>query len=540
MRVSIILIGLVLALGAALIAGSVQAQTNDHLKCYRVKGDLKLKGFVNIETPQFGLEPGCKIGKPKFFCVPATKSDVAVIDGKTKQPITPLPLSAPPAPGDRICWQMKCPVSSPPDQVVTDQFGTQTLTKFKARLLCTPAVKGTEFCGDGTRNGSEECDGGDDATCPGQCQPDCTCPPPTCGDGVVNPASEDCDPPDDSVCPGLCQPDCTCPPATCGDGVVNQPSEDCDPPDDSTCPGQCRPFCTCPLPGAHKCTLDTNPNTFELSLVYQQFTIEASVTGGIDLSCGVIDPNTGRAPCSCTIQSLSPFELPTIGFICLSPGGSCPAGEIDCDGGNDLAWETVADHNIGNCTDNADCNDQCDTYCSNLGGGYVAKADQNDACEGFCSGGDNADDACTADADCLPGGACSGQDPPLGPHDPNNPNICGCQCIRMPAGASSAGDLKCQLPTGINVETAVPCDGTDISISVGTVCIPLSTQASDNVLLNANDGTGSISPATLTGTGGNCLDLETSITAGIALVGQVDFFDTTIGDVKSQTNFICQ
>ncbi len=67
MRASISLIRLGLALGAALIAGSVQAQTEDHLKCYQIKGDLKLKGLVDIETPQFGLDPDCKITKAKFF-----------------------------------------------------------------------------------------------------------------------------------------------------------------------------------------------------------------------------------------------------------------------------------------------------------------------------------------------------------------------------------------------------------------------------------------------------------------------------------------
>ncbi len=152
-RVTTILIGLVL--GAALIAGSVQAQTDDHLKCYQIKGDLKLKGLVDINTPQFGLDPGCKITKAKFFCAPATKSNVDVAESKSKDPITPLPLSAPPAAGDRICWQVKCPEPLPPTQVVTDQFGTQTLTKFKTKLLCTPAVKGTEFCGDGVINDSE-------------------------------------------------------------------------------------------------------------------------------------------------------------------------------------------------------------------------------------------------------------------------------------------------------------------------------------------------------------------------------------------------
>lgn len=31
-------------------------------------------------------------------------------------------------------------------------------------------------CGDGVREGIEECDGGDDAACPAACKPDCTCP----------------------------------------------------------------------------------------------------------------------------------------------------------------------------------------------------------------------------------------------------------------------------------------------------------------------------------------------------------------------------
>ena len=197
MRVSIRLIRLGLALGAALIAGSVQAQTEDHLKCYRIKGDIKLKGLVNIETAQFGLDPDCKITKAKFFCVPATKSNVDVVDAKTKDPITPLPLSGRPAPGDRICWQVKCPGALPPDQVVTDQFGTQNLTKFKTKLLCTLAVKGTEFCGDGTVNGSEVCEPTDDSACPGLCQLDCSCgvAPPTCGNGVID-GNDDCDDPD--------------------------------------------------------------------------------------------------------------------------------------------------------------------------------------------------------------------------------------------------------------------------------------------------------------------------------------------------------
>ncbi len=46
-------------------------------------------------------------------------------------------------------------------------------------------------CGDDIAGGSEECDGLDDAACPGQCQLDCTCPA-VCGDGVADPP-EECD-----------------------------------------------------------------------------------------------------------------------------------------------------------------------------------------------------------------------------------------------------------------------------------------------------------------------------------------------------------
>jgi hypothetical protein len=100
-------------------------------------------------------------------------------------------------------------------------------------------------CGNDVVDEAEECDRSDDAACPGECQPDCTCP--YCGDGEVNQPSEDCDPPDVSACPGQCKPDCTCP--YCGDGVVNHPFEQCDESDDAACPGECQLDCRCPFGG---------------------------------------------------------------------------------------------------------------------------------------------------------------------------------------------------------------------------------------------------------------------------------------------------
>lgn len=164
----------------AVMGGPAWGQVADHLKCYQMKDVLNLGGTVDLDTPQFGVDPGCKISKAKLLCVPGTKTNVAVIDKKTKLPIPPLPFAGVSQPGDQICYKVTCPKPTVPiaDQAVTDQFGTRTLTKFKASFVCTPAVKGSAYCGDGVKNGSEQCDGSDAAACPDACRADCTCPTP--------------------------------------------------------------------------------------------------------------------------------------------------------------------------------------------------------------------------------------------------------------------------------------------------------------------------------------------------------------------------
>ena len=169
-----------------LVAGSLaacptSAQPADHLECYRGHDDIRLNGIVDIDSTQFGLTADCRIKKARLFCAPAKKSVVEVNVG----PI--LPVFGGPVPGDFICYQVRCPRSNNPSQTVTDQFGTRVFKLNRASfLLCTPAVKGTEFCGDGMQNGSESCDGTDAARCPGACQPDCTCAPGTPGPRFVD------------------------------------------------------------------------------------------------------------------------------------------------------------------------------------------------------------------------------------------------------------------------------------------------------------------------------------------------------------------
>jgi hypothetical protein len=171
---------------------------------------VKLAGVLDLDTPQFGAESGCTVSKAKLFCVPATKTVVSAEDRATGLPITPLPVAGVPTAEDRVCYKVRCD-AVPANQVVTDQFGTRTLERLKASMVCTPAVKGTTYCGDGTINGTEDCEGsnlggatcqtlgftaGGTLTCAPGCAFDasgCTCAPAsTCGNAVKD-GSEQCD-----------------------------------------------------------------------------------------------------------------------------------------------------------------------------------------------------------------------------------------------------------------------------------------------------------------------------------------------------------
>jgi cysteine-rich repeat protein len=84
----------------------------------------------------------------------------------------------------------------------------------------TGVILMSNLCGNGTREGAEECDtSGQSATC------DVDCTLPVCFDGVLNTAAnEQCDP---GITTGTCDNDCTL--ATCGDGRLNViAGEQCD------------------------------------------------------------------------------------------------------------------------------------------------------------------------------------------------------------------------------------------------------------------------------------------------------------------------
>jgi len=94
-------------------------------------------------------------------------------------------------------------------------------------------------CGNNITQPGEDCDGIDDANCPGVCNGSCQCPAAACGNGVVD-IGEQCDtaiiePPVQCPMtgPGTCDPvTCYCPSQTpapqCGNGQIDE-GEDCDP-----------------------------------------------------------------------------------------------------------------------------------------------------------------------------------------------------------------------------------------------------------------------------------------------------------------------
>lgn len=142
-----------------LLASTASAQVADHLQCFKIKDPVVLKGVVDLDSPQLGVAAGCKVSKAALYCVAAEKSVVSAAD--RGQPLVPLPHRGADAGAARVCYKAKCPAAALPDQPVTDQFGTRTLTKLKAAMLCTPAAAGASVCGDGNAGAGEACDGAD-------------------------------------------------------------------------------------------------------------------------------------------------------------------------------------------------------------------------------------------------------------------------------------------------------------------------------------------------------------------------------------------
>lgn len=129
------------------IRADAQGFVLDHLKCFKVKDSAKFTADATLSSLQaiFGAEECVLRGKGKLFCARVDKKVSNLVD-KSKPPLEPASFAGTVLEEGRLCYKIKCPkrtIATP--LVVTDQFGSRDLGKFKPRLLCTPAsIPGTE------------------------------------------------------------------------------------------------------------------------------------------------------------------------------------------------------------------------------------------------------------------------------------------------------------------------------------------------------------------------------------------------------------
>ena len=288
--------------------------------------------------------------------------------------------------------------------------------------------------------------------------------------------------------------------------------------------------------GSQVCTLGTGSQLF---LQTAALPLPLTPTGTFSITCGAKGAD-GTAPCECNLMQFGVVVIPSIGDVCVNPAVGCEPGEIACDGGQPVDVSLTANHNIGSCDGNASCVTQCDTYCNSLGAGTTV---QSANCEGYCSGGSNDNAPCNRDSEC-PGGSCTGGEPVT------HFDVCNCVCAGTNLGsAGPAGSLTCNLGTQINVElpSSGACGDRPATIQLAPVCGNVTTEMSTGIILNANNTTGATipappnpAPAVLDGAPVSCDNFKAGTITGLKLVGQLGFFDSTLGDIRSGNTFTCQ
>lgn len=288
--------------------------------------------------------------------------------------------------------------------------------------------------------------------------------------------------------------------------------------------------------GAHTCNLLSNepgPNADKashLALAISALPVPLTfpLSGSIGISGGAVNSESGEASSECTVESIDPVNIPSIGFVCITATAEpCPAATIDCDGGAPVDVELRSDGNVGTCSGNAQCATQCDAHCAAIGSVRTTSG-----CTGYCSMGTQ--EACINDAACLPdNGACNGPDP-VGV----NFDVCQCQCVNGAVGdAARPGDFQCNLGSVLVVENQPPCDGTDIRINVGTTCVALTTGTASTLITDANFVPGSTvpsaGPSALRGTPVTCESYANGDLTGLKIRGVVNFFGSALGDIAT-------
>jgi hypothetical protein len=83
----------------------------------------------------------------------------------------------------------------------------------------------------------------------------------------------------------------------------------------------------------------------------------------------------------------------------------------------------------------------------------------------------------------------------------------------------------------ITIESGAPCGDGDVGSSLGSRCIPLTTETISSQIHNADPDPGPgvdfpVPPASDTGNAIDCLDLAAGITTDLTLVGTLNFFES--------------
>ena len=118
--------------------GDADAQTTDHLKCYKIKDVGAFKSATADLAPlrvEFPTENCSLKGKAAQLCVPMDKDNVVIVDGVVEN----FPAQA--VTDAQLCYKIKCPTATIAPLEVSDQFGTRTIEKFKASKVCGPAFE---------------------------------------------------------------------------------------------------------------------------------------------------------------------------------------------------------------------------------------------------------------------------------------------------------------------------------------------------------------------------------------------------------------
>jgi len=285
------------------------------------------------------------------------------------------------------------------------------------------------------------------------------------------------------------------------------------------------------------------------------FVVPLPATGSANILCGTNTPDTsGKCACSAEIVSIDPLDVPDVGTVCLvpEPAGTCPQGDIDCDGGNDQDVDLVTDHNIGTCSGgHAGCLADCTTYCAGLG---VVPA--TFGCEGFCQ---LSNDPCTTGNTlpppdgCVPGDTCVGGTGGFVRHA----GVCNCQCLTLGNGApggADPGDALLNVGFALNILVAgdegddgQPCTDDDTpSIILPSQCVPFTTATASTVILNANNVSMAMMPpggVAVTGppfTCGGGVPTVPTTASGAGLQAVVAFLDSTILDLAVTVEINCE